>query len=376
MSTTTINIFVASDLHIGQKNITKEIIDNLLVKIKENLSELDLIILAGDETHTPTRLGSDVSSLLMDFLLELNSFLVPVLVVKGTASHVGEYTKFARQLGIFKNIQFVDEVSEVNFKTISGRDLTILCVPEEYIPDQFEYYADTIYNTSGKKWDIIVGHGTVDGFFMKSEDSVEKSNPRAPVFKVGDLWNAAPIVLFGHYHISTQKRDGQNFFEYIGSWSAMDFSDTGDTKKADMITLKYDFGGNLLESTITPIINDKSPQLRELVIDSNNVAELFRIENYTNKNLKLIVHKYDLTEGNLKEFNKLKSVSATVSYINDDFKALDERVDLAYIDEISGKKIPEQIEEFVSDNYGKSLDLKFITSYIDTGKGYEFNLAV
>ena len=203
-----------SDIHLGNKNMTEEQIENLMNIISIKYNRDTIIVFSGDLFHYKVDLDSKASRLALRLLTFLNSLEIPSIFINGTRSHDYNYQKSVRDT--FPYIKFIDEVTELE---IDG--LKILCVPEEYIDNQLEYYSNTIYNNN-KKYDMIIFHGTISDIANFNTGIEEIPYKRAPSFRKSDFFNKSNLICCGHIHKpQLYKTEDNKLLVYAGSYGRL-----------------------------------------------------------------------------------------------------------------------------------------------------------
>lgn len=220
-----INYVILSDIHF--KALDNEQLITELMQVTEQMEQmekLDLIAITGDYFHKKIDSDRDVK-IALRFMYHLIQIAkeknAKIRVIKGTHSHD------LNQLDMFKGL---DDVSSVDLRvidTVSNEYLfpnfNVLYIPEEYMANQEEYYADWIYSKTDE-YSMILGHGMVDvGAFYAQKQESEETKSQAPVFKVNDLINACPTgpIYFGHIHTPIQHEN----FRYVGSFTVWAFGE-------------------------------------------------------------------------------------------------------------------------------------------------------
>lgn len=220
------NYLVSTDQHAGafdEERWYGEIEEVLLKEIEEDKS-IELVLLGGDWFHKKLSANSKAMKLAVKALVKILKICgkrgTKVRMIKGTHSHDNN------QLDLFEPLVGSDLCDFKIFRTVSSEIipfenevLRILYLPEEYMPDQEEYYKEVFEG----EYDIVLGHGLVDkASFISQVIETETPRPDAPVFKVADLEKIClgPIY-FGHIH----KRMIVGRFRYVGSHSVWGFGE-------------------------------------------------------------------------------------------------------------------------------------------------------
>ena len=344
-----------SDIHLNHKRMTPEILDNIINMISARAFELDFVTFSGDLLYTPVVFGSVGSEALVDFVGKLNGIGVQVFMISGTRSHEGNVIEFCGKLNLFENIIFISKMTPLtSFFTKAGVSVKLLFLPEEYVTNIEEHYADVFYNE--QFYDAIILHGNIKTFAY-TENDTERYNPKMVDWDPELLLDHTNIVLAGHYHTAAGKDYPNNkFIGYTGSITAFDFTDLTE-KKMDLTTITYDENGVYQYFKIEYIPNHYSPKLMVYAIDSTNSELMFLEENYKNANVKLVIQKKEIPEASLLQFKKLKGRLCKVDYVQD-FNSYKE-IDFEKIDKINAMEIPEQIIDFCESDLDKEFVEKF-----------------
>lgn len=221
---------VLADEHFGAMDANRlyEEHKRIIIDFLNELDHLDIIFIAGDffdHILYLNELHANKACLFMDELVyqakRLNSI---IRIVYGTESHE------CNQYNIFFNRFFH---SEVDFKVISTAseeelfdDFWVLYLPEEYMIDKYEWYAD--FFTGDKKYNYIIGHGVIqelmsDASYHMTKSSKNSKRAKVPIFQSNYLLdNCKGDVYFGHYHVNSSIKD--RIF-YVGSFSRWEFGE-------------------------------------------------------------------------------------------------------------------------------------------------------
>lgn len=212
-------ILLLADIHIGAIrdpkyvfSVMETIIDNELI-----FQHTDAVIILGDYFHKVFKANEENVSLAISVMSKLIRACqrehTKIRIIYGTESHeMSQYRLFNHHM-TSKNVDIR------LFSTVTEEELfpgvNVLYVPEEYIVSKKEHYASTLY--SGKHYTYIFGHGVikegVPSIIAISENGKSKEK-HVPHFDAEDLYKAADLVTFGHYHIHT---DIGNNTWYVGS---------------------------------------------------------------------------------------------------------------------------------------------------------------
>jgi hypothetical protein len=261
--------FTISDIHIGHQPVhqnIKEFFDEdngfftkLLFYIDEYLKEgmnFAGLAICGDLFEHQIGLNSQHAKFAMDLIHALIEVVIKrhptakLIIIRGTYSH--DYS----QINIFEPFthEFEDRFILVNNVTeLDFNGIKTLCVPEEYMKNQDEFYAPYF----NKKYDLILGHGFFKyNCFNKNE--VEKAMPEMPIFDQDEIIKISRLTIFGHDHIRSSYKDQ---VYYNGSFSTNCHSDQD--KKGFLLTLmdheehQVHFIENELTQTYRTVFLDK-----------------------------------------------------------------------------------------------------------------------
>jgi hypothetical protein len=229
-----------ADIHFGAgdpKKLYSELKEGILKTVKVLKDELKFIAILGDYFERKLALNSDASRLGLRFMHELISiceeFDIKLRVIRGTITHD------LNQLDNFKHL----ELDATNFRVINNAeyeellpDLHVLWIPEEYPEDwknSYKHFFDDL--EEGQKYDLILGHGTMEFEAFKGQISEsERPIKSAPVFSEKEFIELANYTFFGHIHRASNYR--QRVF-YCGSFSRTAF---GEEEPKGYYTFDYD----------------------------------------------------------------------------------------------------------------------------------------
>lgn len=215
-----ITTVIISDIHFGASSPTKlfEELKFFLYYIQD-LPSLDLIVIDGDYFHSKLYVQSTATKLAVYFMNLLVHTAkmkhAKIRIVYGTESHD------AMQYSIFS---YYETDTSIDFNIVYKASeeeifdgVYVLYLPEEYILDKKEYYAEFLNNK--KKYDFIFGHGVIkEGMRMiQSTKSEETKRLKPATFSLSDFeYCCKGKVYFGHYHVYTNLND---FAYYVGSFT-------------------------------------------------------------------------------------------------------------------------------------------------------------
>ncbi len=387
------NLIQFSDLHIGNKFITKRDIDELMNNIVKSITDDNTAILfTGDLLHHRVALDSEPASLAVDLLNRLDTLDVPTVILQGTKSHDMNYMEVINSR-IFKNIVFIDSLSEITIvpKNHSDRPLSVLCVPEEYMDDMNDYYKDTVF--SDKFYDVVMFHGTITD--VAKFNSMIESQPfkKAPLFKKSDFWKVTNIVIAGHIHEEQEYYSGDKYLNYCGSWGRMNHGSESD-KMMKVIHTQLKDDNSLVVEKVDNIINTVTNEFKTYIVSLiSEAGDILTISNQFDKKL---VKKLSFSEllpsidqligeeepnrfsrfifkGNFKNVT-IKSIKKTffnrtdvkIVFLNEDKLQEKEKKDvLTAIDELKTRSIPDQIVYFLQANQYQ-VDKNQVVAYMST----------
>lgn len=215
-------ISVLADLHIGNKRCSAETMKTQLKKYyfkqMEQIPQLDAIFVLGDIMHTIVSLNSDYSELFHWFISKIYKLAkkkdATVIILRGTPSHDNE------QLNTIKHYQnnedgvdfrVFDQISETE---IFHNKFKLLIFPDVRVKKSadIEKYLD-------KKYDMILGHGTIDKMQFFQQES-ENMPMKSYVYKCKDLCHASRgPVFFGHIH---EYHEYYDQFYYCGPFTTLE----------------------------------------------------------------------------------------------------------------------------------------------------------
>ena len=202
-----------SDIHLGHKHATELSMDVLISSLALNYNEHTIVVFTGDLFHHKVNLDSESARLGLKLLTFLNGLGIPSVFINGTRSHDYNYQDSVTR-DIFPLTRFVNTVEEIY---IDGLD--ILCVPEEYMDDQHEYYSNTVYGKD--KYDLILFHGTISDIASYNSMIEDVPYKKAPLFKKSDFMSRTNLTCCGHIHKPQEYTEGESLLCYAGSWNRL-----------------------------------------------------------------------------------------------------------------------------------------------------------
>lgn len=359
-------ILAFSDLHIGNKYIDQEVINNLIQDIKINTDPSQTIILfCGDLFHRRVELDTEEARMAIRLLSEINSLNVPCYIIQGTFSHDYNYINTIERVEL-NNINFIQTLTEKTIANNSGEEIKCLFIPEEYVEDQFEYYKSTVYNKK-KVYDIVVMHGTFTDVLFFNNHMESEVLRKAPRFDSKDF-SRHTLTVSGHIHRHQILGKKKNVV-YVGSYSNMNF---GHDVSNNIQLFDIDIANKSFN--METIYNSATHKFLELTIDDNNLEELdksiisklknksnrehYRVKMLSNDKLGITLLKELKREGYIKS---LIIESDSNPLIEKDVK---ENSDEVNYKEIYHGPINEQIRTFIKEIYDVNVDLDTINKLI------------
>lgn len=173
---------------------------------KENDFRFLGLMITGDIFHKQLNLNSKDASFAFVLFQALFKIIIEendsnIVIIRGTYGHdYSQLNSLKPFMNTYPDRLFIyDTLDEL---TLEGYD--ILCIPEEYMKNQDEYYKEAF----SKKRDILLAHG-----FMKmncfNKNEVERRMPDMPIFDEKQLVKICRVGIFGHDHHHS------NFEEHI-----------------------------------------------------------------------------------------------------------------------------------------------------------------
>lgn len=260
-------ISILADLHIGNKRCPADVFKAQLEKhyfAKMELAyRLDAIFVLGDLMHTIVSLNSDYSELFHWFISRLYKLArktgCSVLILKGTPSHDND------QLNTIKHYQ--NNADDVDFRVFDHITVTelfgwrILVLPDVRVKKD----SDIEDYLNDGKYDIILGHGTIDKMQFVQQES-ENMPMKSYVYKCKDLCKCSRgPVLFGHIH---QYHEYYKKFYYCGSFTLLERGNTDAGYLMCAISTK-----DPSKYLVDRIINTDSPRYFDIKLDVEDVLE-------------------------------------------------------------------------------------------------------
>lgn len=216
-------IFVAiADIHIGMKNVSaksiKEQLKKNFIEPIKTMKYLDGIFILGDLLHTIISMNSEYAEVMQWFVDKIYKEAkrrkdCVIIIIKGTISHDND------QLNNIKHYQLNDD--GVDFRVYEKPeairiwdDYRVLILPDVRMKSTKEI--DALLKD---RYDLILGHGTIDAMQFFVQES-EESPMKTIVYDSNKLMERCDgPVLFGHIHQYQSIRDQ---FYYVGSFTLLE----------------------------------------------------------------------------------------------------------------------------------------------------------
>lgn len=244
---------VAADIHIGAP--PTEVLRNELRKVflkhikeKENL---DFLIIPGDLLDRKLSFNGADSKLAIEFVDDALKIVrrkknksgkkTKVRLIKGTESH--DLNQLNNFLHYEKNPNYDFRIIQTVTEEELFPGVHVLYIPEEYMEDKDEYYAEFL--NGSKIYDFVFGHGTFAhvGYVNESQES-ERPMKHAPIWDYREFKDIVKGgVFFGHIHTASVYKD---LIHYTGSFSRWSFGEEDDKGFWD---ISYDTKKTKMEAT-------------------------------------------------------------------------------------------------------------------------------
>lgn len=357
-------IIVFSDLHIAHPMIDEEILENLFIDIAANTTPDTIICFTGDLFHKRVDLNDIYSQQGITLFQKIDELNVPVIVIEGTHSHDYKYIDTFLTLKL-KNFTFVQTHTELlKFKNNLNEEIDILCIPEEYPEDQFQFYANTVYTR--KKYDLVLMHGTFTDVLFHNVHIEKEALRSAPKFDSKDF-SRHTLTLSGHIHRHQILGKKKNIM-YVGSYSNMNF---GDDKSSHMVVIDLDKDEKKFDYEL--IDNIKSHKFEEIELDPNITYEEFdkslssMIKNKSSReHFKVYYSGKDETIRNvlnqLRKDNLIKKVVLSTPE-EEQTKIVESEEEIDYMSIYSGS-LEDNIKAYIKDAHNIDVDIEVIKQII------------
>ena len=249
------------------------------------------VFLTGDYYDKKLDLNDSKAKLASQIFLEIyetcklhNKYFI---VLRGTYSHdFSQLDNFSFLQNTYNKFHLVNTAKVL---TLSDVNMTILCIPEEYMNDQEAFYSKFFKPKS--KYNLIIGHGLFK-YNSFQDNEAERSMANMPIFDEKELMKISDIIIFGHVHTAISYK---NKLYYNGSYSRLCFGEeepkgfwafeyNTKTRKHDAIFIE-----NTLAPTYSTLLLEKI--LSKTTIELEPIVKL--IERYKSKcnNLKIKISK-------------------------------------------------------------------------------------
>lgn len=361
------HLVVFSDLHIAHRMIDETIIDNLLKDIKRLVQKDSIICFTGDLFHKKVELSNVWAKEALRLLTEINSLNIPTIIIDGTFSHDHDYINTLKE-SRFNNITFIQHTQELKFSNNLGETINILCIPEEYVEDQFEYYKSNVYNKK-KVYDLVLMHGTFTDVLFHNVSIESETLRKSPKFDSKDF-SRHTLTLSGHIHRHQILGKKKNVI-YVGSYSNMNF---GKDASANILSITLDkenksFDMKVIENTSTHKFEDITIEDKDIGGFNDNL--LLKFKNKPERLHYRVYMKSDdqLTINLLKDLKKdgyIKSlivdkIEKEIHSKEHSDKMLSEDIDYTSI--YTGK-IEDQVSLFIKETYNVDMTKEKILEYL------------
>lgn len=419
----TFRAIMLMDLHWGaispekmKKELEKELLSYIIGMEESNLP-VHAIFIGGDLFDSKQYLSSDVTRYVLEFLSTLLDLTVfshtYIYIIKGTRTHDDlqlQTVKTIMSMSRFHNrVYVIEEVTKLSLVDVhdtcfpyliwmpihpmstyepdeNDTIIDILCVPEEYVVDQHEYYKDTIYNTD-IHYDMIVGHGMVDKIWYAKKAHDHQSSitlcSSAPVFNVDDLISCSNYTYFGHVHMHQQYNDGK--FQYVGPFTRWEFSDSvGNMLDAGYTVVEYD---PITKTAYEKYHKNTSAQrLKVYAITIDKSMDLTSLNDYLNitisgemqdcDRLKLIVNLRSDLENSVAMRGFIISKLGEMPFVKLVLKMIDSDIDIddtltlddkekSSIPDYFGKELAQSVKDFIKEKRNVDIPLEDISRVLN-----------
>lgn len=247
------NVCVISDLHFGvhqNSPIWHTIAINWANWLKQELSTRNIkdIIICGDVFHNRNDIAVNTLNTVAQIFEALSSFNIVIIV----GNHDAFYRDRAdvSSISILNGWKNITVLSEPTFVTHSGSRI-MFCPWGTTIDDM-------------QQADVMFGHFEITTFKMNNFKVCDHG------FNTDELFEKAPMVITGHFHLREDRTYKNGRVLYLGSPFELDWSDKDSTKGF------YIF--NLVGGDLEFVANDKSPKHVEVklshLIKAKNISTI------------------------------------------------------------------------------------------------------
>jgi hypothetical protein len=278
-----------ADIHIGavpakvlRVQLWKVFFPKLL-----RMKKIDLITIPGDLFDHKLSFNGEDAKLAIEFMQTLLKIAkqkgAKVRILKGTKNH---------DLNQLNNFLHLEKNPNYDFKvvnTVTSEEIfpkvKVLYLPEEYMEDMDEYYADHF----SKKYDMAFFHGTFShvGFVNKSQES-ERPMHNAPIFEYEKMkkFIKGPII-GGHIHNAEDYKNKVFYTHSFTRWHYGEEDDKGfrifkydsDTGKYKVGFVKNDLAPTYVTLDINEIFNDKKKTVDQKIALIESIKNDKNIDN-------------------------------------------------------------------------------------------------
>ena len=205
------SLFVTlSDLHIGhlspeqleyeyfgEGGLIDKIVEVIELAQEEGYDFLGVFI-TGDLFHTQLSMNSKSAQLANELINALTNIVIiqsfsQLFILRGTYGH--DYGQLNNYKSLMQNYPDKFFIVDTLTTDLVINNYKFLCIPEEYMKNQTEYYKEAFSN----KYDILLAHGFLKAnCFNKNE--TERKMPDMPIFNENELAKICRVGIFGHDH--------------------------------------------------------------------------------------------------------------------------------------------------------------------------------
>ena len=227
-----------SDIHFGKTRdsltklkLSESYIDWFVKKCEEN--QIDVVIFAGDWFNNRTSIGLITSNIAYSCLKKIASKF-PTLIILGnhdTAFKTSVDVNSIKAYGEMTNVYVIEKFTDI----MIGNKRFALCP-----------WSTEVNKVTG--YDFAVGHVEFSGAIRHDGCAEEEIK----VYEMKDLFNMAPLVFMGHYHIRKEYYGETSKILTIGSALELDWGDYGNEKGFYVLNLdsrSYE----LIKNNVSPI---------------------------------------------------------------------------------------------------------------------------
>ena len=262
-------IAVIADIHIGRQTISADTFRKQLkahfIDVLKNMNPLHGIFICGDILHTILSLNSENSEVFYWFINQVYKVArkkgATVIIIKGTPGHDNQ------QLQNIKSYQNNDDGVDFRvYDTVEEitvwDDYKVLVLPDVKVKqlEDIDKYLEV-----ENKYDMILGHGTIDRMQFFIQES-EQLSARTYLYDVDKLMHACKgPIFFGHIH---EYQTILNKFYYVGPFTVLE---RGGTTAGFIVCGIYDKDRS--KFIVNHYDNPDSAQYYELVVNKKLIDE-------------------------------------------------------------------------------------------------------